>query len=458
MQQHQYQQNGMSQQQQQMMMQMMWQQQMGMGNWPQQKGWGWGNQQQPQQPQQPSGCQGFADVVILLDSSGSIGEENFRKQLDFVSGVVSSFQLSSGQARSGYQFSVVSFSQAVKEEFNLNRYRTQQQLRDAIRAIPFMGENTDTHKALEFALRDAFRSDKGGRYGAVKIVVVITDGRSNMPTETENMANEVRKMGAMIVSIGIGNDVDPDELRKISASDSNVFRVENFDVLSTITDTVEKRTCDITIDQGGGVDGTRTGGGGGQWDMQDYMKWTMEQELMRKERESARKMLEALENAQKEEKERREKREHEREDMMHMEVMKEQFHEIVEMQEHMDKLSYHLMEMKHGFYFMVTSEMIKLCPLGERREEVRMLMMHGDSHWEPGKEENCDNEDMERVDENASALEVAQQLAGKSEVDKLEAFFGGLKDSVCGSLIAYMDKLEVDMQQNPNLRNWLTMM
>ncbi|GFS14303.1 collagen alpha-1(XX) chain-like [Elysia marginata] len=94
-----------------------------------------GNQQQPQQPQRPqqpntSGCRGFADVVILLDSSGSIGDENFRKQLDFVSRVVSSFQLSGDQARSGYQFSVVSFSQEVKEEFPLNRYKTQQQLRD----------------------------------------------------------------------------------------------------------------------------------------------------------------------------------------------------------------------------------------------------------------------------------------------------------------------------------------
>ncbi|GFS14306.1 collagen alpha-1(XII) chain [Elysia marginata] len=295
-----------------------------------------------------------------------------------------------------------------------------------------MGANTDTHKALETALRNSFRSEKGGRYGAVKIVMVITDGRSNMPTETENMANEVRKMGAMIISIGIGNDVDPDELRKISANSSNVFRAENFDVLDTIAETVERRTCDITIDLGGGVNGTRTGGGSGQFDMRDYMRWCMEQELMRKERESARKMLEALENSQKEEKERVQKREHDRAEHMHMEEIKEHFHEVVEMQNHMDKLSYHLMEMKHSFYFMVTSEMIKLCSLGERREEVRMLLMHGDSHWEPGNEENCDMEDMERVDENVTPLEVAQQLAGKSEMVKLEAFFGGLK--VCGDV------------------------
>ncbi|KAK3744371.1 hypothetical protein RRG08_066545, partial [Elysia crispata] len=114
----------------------------------------------------------------------------------------------------------------------------------------------------------------------------------------------------------------------------------------------ERRTCDITIDLGGGVSGGQSGSGSRTFEWQDYMKWTMEQELMKKERESARKMLEALENAKKEERERREEIVHKEDDKMHMEAMKEHFHELVEMQHKMDKLGYTLMEMKHGFYFM----------------------------------------------------------------------------------------------------------
>ena len=54
----------------------------------------------------------------------------------------------------------------------------------------------------------------------------------------------MRRMGAMIVAIGVGDDVDPDELRKIAEDSGNVFRVDNFDVLGTIAETVERRTCD----------------------------------------------------------------------------------------------------------------------------------------------------------------------------------------------------------------------
>ena len=36
----------------------------------------------------------------------------------------------------------------------------------------------------------------------------------------------------------------------------------------------------------------------GSFDMQDWMRWQMEQELMKKEQENARQMLEALEKAQ----------------------------------------------------------------------------------------------------------------------------------------------------------------
>ena len=60
-------------------------------------------------------------------------------------------------------------------------------------------------------------------------------------------------------------------------------------------------------------------------------------------------------------------------------------------------------------------------------DKITMSVCSQDSQWQPGKEENCDMEDMERVDENVTPLEVAQQLAGKSEMVKLEAFFGGLK-------------------------------
>ena len=50
----------------------------------------------------PIGCNGDrADVVFVVDASGSIGESNFNKIIDFVRNIVNQLDIDSGRIRVG---------------------------------------------------------------------------------------------------------------------------------------------------------------------------------------------------------------------------------------------------------------------------------------------------------------------------------------------------------------------
>ena len=61
-----------------------------------------------------------ADVVFVLDSSGSIDEPDFTAMLAFASSVVGGLDVDAGRVRVG----AVAFADDVQPAFNLSRYAT----------------------------------------------------------------------------------------------------------------------------------------------------------------------------------------------------------------------------------------------------------------------------------------------------------------------------------------------
>ena len=68
------------------------------------------------------GCSGEADVVFLLDRSGSVRNERFPFVLQYIVNVVSQMDVGSSKTRVG----VVSFADNARVEFLLNSYTTKQ--------------------------------------------------------------------------------------------------------------------------------------------------------------------------------------------------------------------------------------------------------------------------------------------------------------------------------------------
>ncbi|KAI4580445.1 hypothetical protein MJT46_019214, partial [Ovis ammon polii x Ovis aries] len=176
-----------------------------------------------------------ADIMFLVDSSGSIGLENFIKMKTFMKNLVSKSQIRADRVQIG----VVQFSDVNKEEFQLNRYTSQGEISDAIDRMAHIGETTLTGSALTF-VSQYFSPAKGARPNVRKFLILITDGEAQDIVKDPAVA--LREEGIIIYSVGVfGSNVT--QLEEISGRPEMVFYVENFDILQHIEDDLVFGIC-----------------------------------------------------------------------------------------------------------------------------------------------------------------------------------------------------------------------
>ncbi|XP_069861394.1 collagen alpha-6(VI) chain [Dipodomys merriami] len=176
-----------------------------------------------------------ADIMFLVDSSGSIGPENFSKMKVFMKNLVSRSQIGVDRVQVG----VVQFSDVNREEFQLGTFTTQSDISNAIDQMAHIGETTLTGSALTF-VSQYFSPTKGARPGVRKFLLLITDGEAQ--DAVKEPAEALRQDGVIIYSVGVfGSNVT--QLEEISGRPEMVFYVENFDILQHIEDDLVLGIC-----------------------------------------------------------------------------------------------------------------------------------------------------------------------------------------------------------------------
>lgn len=145
--------------------------------------------------------------------------------------------------QSNVQIGLVSFSTLTNNQFWLNTYNDSTSLENAIDNVPYIPGNTYTEDALQFIVNQSFTAAHGMRNGVPHILVVMTDGRSHDPAATASMAKLVHNAGIKVVAIGIGSDVDQQELQTIATDAKHAISVPDFNALATIQKEVQKTTC-----------------------------------------------------------------------------------------------------------------------------------------------------------------------------------------------------------------------
>lgn len=181
-------------------------------------------------------CQDVAaDVMFLVDSSGSIGMENYNKMKTFMKTLVNKTDIGPDKV----QFGVVQFSDINMEVLSLNKNGTKDLIWGAIDKMNYMQETTFTGEALKF-VADYFTEGKGARPRVKKILILITDGKAN--DEVKIPAQSLRNSGVIIFSVGVFNAVKA-QLLEISGKEELVHYLESFDTLKTIEDELVFGIC-----------------------------------------------------------------------------------------------------------------------------------------------------------------------------------------------------------------------
>uniref|UniRef100_A0A8C3S0P3 Collagen alpha-1(XIV) chain n=1 Tax=Chelydra serpentina TaxID=8475 RepID=A0A8C3S0P3_CHESE len=181
-----------------------------------------------------------ADLVFLVDGSWSIGDDNFNKIIGFLYSTVGALDRIGPD---GTQVAIAQFSDDPRTEFKLNVYKTKESLLEAIQQIAYKGGNTKTGKAIKHAQEALFTTDSGIRRGIPKVLVVITDGRSQ--DDVNKVSREMQLDGFSIFAIGVA-DADYSELVNIGSkpSERHVFFVDDFDAFKKIEDELITFVCE----------------------------------------------------------------------------------------------------------------------------------------------------------------------------------------------------------------------
>lgn len=163
------------------------------------------------------------DLLLILDGSGSIGDDTFRNQIAFAMHLAQRMNVSN----EGSRMAVIQYAETPQLEFTLNQYTHPTQLEWAIQRINFLSGATNTGQALKLALERGFHGARGG--DIPKVAVVVTDGQSQ--DEVSEPAQVLRDAHITVYAIGVTNLVNVHQLHQITGNPVRVFTVESFDQL-----------------------------------------------------------------------------------------------------------------------------------------------------------------------------------------------------------------------------------
>ncbi|XP_068425551.1 collagen alpha-6(VI) chain-like [Clinocottus analis] len=194
----------------------------------------------------------MADIVFIVEESGSNETNNFQLVRTFLHSVVSGLEVSPSRVRVG----IVTYNETSTAQVYLNTFNDKKELLKFIKILPYRGGGTNTGAALEFTLEKIFIEEKGSRKekgngkgkGAQQVAVVITEGKSQ--DSVSNASLNLRRAGVTVFAVGI-KKANKTELEVIASHPSNkfVFNVDSFIELEPVKQSLQKTLCNNIIDQ-----------------------------------------------------------------------------------------------------------------------------------------------------------------------------------------------------------------
>lgn len=187
-----------------------------------------------------SACTRRLDLVFVLDLSGSV-EDEYRLVVSFARQVTYGLNIDSDLVRIG----VVTYATTVTDQFSMNTYSGLKQ--SVINALNFYheGGRTNTQAAIETAI-DHFTPARGDRAGVRNVMVLVTDGYSNVDKErTIVNADRAKNDNIAIYTIAIGETPNNRELSAVSSNPDSeyLYRLRYLSEVEAVASTLLDSLC-----------------------------------------------------------------------------------------------------------------------------------------------------------------------------------------------------------------------
>lgn len=176
-----------------------------------------------------------ADILVMMDSSASVGQKNFDTSKTFVRRLAERFLTADRQRGATVKVGLAQYSRTPRMEvapttnLTLLSHHTDQ--------AAFQNDGTNVLEAMSFAITNL--RGRGDASGGRKKLVLFSDGRSQAVTEAvlEKRVREVADAGVELFVIAVGNQVNEANLRTlvsrgrqddISYAQRHLFRVPDY--------------------------------------------------------------------------------------------------------------------------------------------------------------------------------------------------------------------------------------
>ncbi|KAL3871736.1 hypothetical protein ACJMK2_039719 [Sinanodonta woodiana] len=186
------------------------------------------------------------ELYFLVDRSSSISEMSLEKAKKLMVQIMRVFDISSERngGNAGTRVAVIAFAQAADLLFDLDdpNIRSVDAFEKKLSEIKAEGGGTNIMIALSIVRGSRQRGKV--RNGANKAIFVITDGKSTEGGEIlASLADQIKRSGFEIFALGIGDNVNIEELSKIASEKVklHLFLINRFQNLADIADIIAEK-------------------------------------------------------------------------------------------------------------------------------------------------------------------------------------------------------------------------
>lgn len=181
--------------------------------------------------QRTRSCKKKLDIGIVLDGSGSIGQNAFDYMKSFVLKMVAFFGVSDSATRVG----LVYFSDNAKLVFRLGQLIAYSQFRRELSNIRYEGGSSRLDLAMQVA-STMFSSENGGRPGIPKVLFVVSDGIQSVSSRMSLIKESVKSLrdnGVLMITASAGQNVNFGVLRDIAGDRTRTFIASTHDKMES---------------------------------------------------------------------------------------------------------------------------------------------------------------------------------------------------------------------------------
>ena len=185
-------------------------------------------------------CLGEAEIAFLVDSSGASGED-FQEVKNFVWSVIENYEISNNGTRVG----LIRFSTEASVIFDFqdsadNATRLKEMIDNVVLAE---GSDHKTERGLQLARTDLFSAKGGSRPDVPKILVAMTQGSSQSLLAVARASMALKRNHVTIVVVGIGEEVNIEELLTMASTTDNLISVRTFKELKKGIVRIRDKVC-----------------------------------------------------------------------------------------------------------------------------------------------------------------------------------------------------------------------